>query len=796
MFRNYLKLTIRNLWKNKVFSGINIFGLSMGITVCILILLFVQYERSFDSFNTKNIYRLDEVQSFSGMVNPQKVALSMFPMGPTLKNEFPEIKSYARFFPYDDASLKYKDNKVFFKHIFWADSTFLKIFDYQLLKGNANNVLSEPNSVVLTRESAKRLFGDEEPMGKRVVTNNSMDTIYFTVTGIMENVPKNSHLQFDGLYSFNTVMKGDGSDQWGGGNGVVTYFEMQKDFDQKKLEAKFPAYLQKYMGKDASKEYKLYLQSLSEVHSDSADITHDYHNYKKFDKSYTNIFLVIAIIVLIIACVNFVNLSTARSMSRAKEVGVRKSIGAFRSQIALQFIGESIFLTLISTFIALLLSKLLLPLVSELSKHELDLSPISDPKLFFVILGGALIIGVISGVYPAIYLSSFQAVKVLKSNVVNEKGKSFTRNTLVTIQFACATFLIIGTIFGLKQLKYMQTKDPGFKSDQVVMLPGAYKNYHRLKTELLKNTLVKMVSGSTQRLGNNLHQTGVAFWGDGPQQNIETSHILVDHEFVKLYEIKIIAGKDFTEAGIGMEYMVNESMAKKLLNGKKVSYESLIGKKMSLYGDSAGTLVAVTKDFNFNSLHHGIETLTIYNKKPWGFHDVCAKIDGARTEEALLYLEATYKKIIPHFPFSFQFLDDHFASLYEADRKVSEVVGVLAGLAILIACLGLFGLASYSAEKRVKEVGIRKVLGASVKSIVKLLSFDFVKLVLLANIIAWPLAWYAVSNWLQNYAFRIEINLWVFLFSGLASILIAGITIASLTFRSATANPIKSLRTE
>jgi putative ABC transport system permease protein len=795
MLRNYLKVIVRNLWKNKTFSAINIFGLSLGLSVCILILLFVRYEKSYDSFNTKNIYRLDEVQKFEGMVEPQKVALSMYPMGPTLQKDFPEVRGYTHFMPYSDPSLKYNDKKIFFQTFLWTDSSFLKIFDFKLLRGDRIEALRKPNSVVLTEESAKKLFGNDDPMGKTVPTNNSMDTMYFTVTGILENIPGNSHLQFDGLYSINSVAKPDWLNRWGS-NFMVTYLELDRNANIKKLESKFPDYIERQMDKETTKAYRLFLQSLPDVHSDSSDITHDYYNDKKFDRKYTNVFMMIAFVVLIIGCINFINLSTARSITRAREVGVRKSIGAFRSHIILQFISESVLLAIISTVIAILFAKLAIPFVNALSKHDLNFS-ILDPLNILVILVGAVIVGIISGIYPAFYLSSFEPVKVLKGNMGTVNSKSATRNILVTLQFASAAFLIIATVFGLKQLNFMMTKDPGFRSDQVVMIPGAYMNYYRLKTELQKSTLVKGVSGSTQRLGNNLHQTGVAFYGDGPENMLGTSHVLVDHEFVKLFQMRILAGKDFTQEGIGKEYMVNESLARKLLGSDSLkSYENLIGKKISMYGDTAGTLVAVVKDFNFNSLHHTIEALCIYNKKPWGFHDVCVKIDGSRTKEALAYIQETWQKVIPHFPYSCQFLDEHFAQLYEADRKVSEVVGILASLAILVACLGLFGLALYTAERRIKEIGIRKVLGASVNSIVRLLSVDFIKLVVIANIIAWPVAWMAVSHWLQNYAYRISLNAWVFVFSGLASICIALLTIGLLTYKAAHTNPVKSLRTE
>ncbi len=796
MFKNYIKLALRNLWKNKIFSGINIIGLSIGLAVCITILLFVQYEKSFDSFHTKNIYRLDEVQSWEGMVQPQKVALSMYPMASTLKADFPEVINSTHIHSTPDASIKYNDKKIFFKQAFWADSNFFRLFDFKLLKGNIKNALREPKSIVLTPESAEKLFGKEDPVGKTVSSNNTRDSMQFIVTGVLEKLPKNSHLQFEALYSINSFADAEWMQYWGG-NMMVTYLELTPAADIAALEKKFPAYLQKYMGKDAIKGYQLFLQSLQHVHGYSADVTHDYNNFQKFDADYTRVFSMIAIIVLIIGCINFINLSTARSTGRAKEVGVRKSIGAHRSQLAIQFIGESVLLSLIAMVFAIVLVKLFLPYITKLSGHNLDFSVFTDPLLIIKVLACTILIGVISGIYPALYLSAFKPVEVLKGTILSATNKSLTRNALVVTQFAGAAFLIIATIFVVRQLNYMQNRDTGFTRDQIVMIPGAYSNWYRLKDELLKNTIVKSVSGSTQRLGNNLHQTGVAFYGDGPTKELATSHILVDYDFLNIFAIKLLAGKNFTREGEGKEIIINETMAKELLKDTpKASIESLLGKRIQMDEDSTTTLVGVCKDFNFNSLHHKIETLCLYNKKRGGYSDVCVKIDGARTEEALAYIESVWKKITPHFPYEYQFLDDHFALMYESDKKVSRVVSILAGLAIFIACLGLLGLASYSTEKRIKEIGIRKVMGASVLNVVSLLSKDFIKLVIIANVIAWPLGWWLISKWLQNFAYKIDMSWWIFVMAGISSLLIALLTVSAQTLRAAKSNPIKNLRTE
>lgn len=803
MFRNYFKTAWRNLWKNKAYSTINIIGLSIGMAACIIIMLFVVYEKSFDKQHTKNIYRLDEVQKFPGMVAPQKVALSMFPMGPSLKQEFPQILQYTRINSFDKPPVAWKDKKVTLSKVFWADSTFLDIFNFPLLEGNRQLVLQKPNSIVLTQASAEKIFGKENPIGKTVTIPNN-DTLSYTVTGILANIPGNSHLQFDGLLSFNTRNTAQLMENWGG-NWVNTYFEMAPNFDQAALEKKFPDFLKRHMEGERSTFYELFLQQLSAVHAASTDITHDYHNYHKFDGTYTKLFSIIAIIVLIIACINFMNLSTARSAGRAKEVGVRKSVGANRFQLGIQFIGESVLLCFLALILALVLVKLALPWVSNLSQRDMNLPVFTNGKLLLSALAGTLIVGALAGLYPAVYLSSFEAIKVLKGSIQTGKSKGLFRNILVVGQFSSAIFLIIATLFAVRQLNFMQKRDPGFNKDQVVAVTLNFSSspkYDALKQELLNNTLITGVTASWQRLGNNLHQTGINFHpGDGPMRNMATSQVVVDPDYLTVYNIPLVAGRNFSKdygTDNGKAYIINETMAKELLKDHpKAPISSLIGKQFGFGGlDSAGHIVGIAKDFNFNSLHHKIETLTIFDQKDWGYGEMSVRINGAKAQQAIAYLQTAWKKINPGQDLEYVFLDDHFKELYHADSQVSETVGILAGLAIIISCLGLFGLASYAAEKRVKEIGIRKVLGASVQNIVRLLSKDFLKLVLIANLIAWPLAWLVLSKWLQDFAYRINISWWVFLAAGIAALLIALLTVSFQAIRAALMNPVKSLKNE
>ncbi|MEO5890547.1 MAG: ABC transporter permease [Ferruginibacter sp.] len=800
MFKNYFKIAFRNLWKNKVFSSINIIGLAIGLAASIMIMLFVFYEKSFDNFHTKNIYRLNEVQKFEGMIASQKVALSMFPMGPTLKNEFPEILNFTRVMWRDKYQMTYGEKRVNMPSMYFVDSTFLQMFDFAILKGNRSTALQKPNSVVLTQAAAERLFGKEDPLGKTVY-HYASDTLTFVVTGIMKNVPQNSQFQFDGLFSFNTIYKPDWIDRWNG-NWLDTYLELAPGTSIASIEKKFPAYLKKYMSRnDNWKRYELFLLALKDVHASAGDIGLDYLNYQKFDKNYTNLFFIIGLVVLLIACINFMNLSTARSAERAREVGVRKSVGALRWQLAAQFLGESVFLCLIALVVAILLVIALLPFVNAISQRDLKLSIFNDGLLFITLISGTVIIGILSGLYPAAYLSSFNPTRVLKGAIQTGKNKGLLRNVLVVGQFTSAIFLMIATVFAVRQLDFMQKRDTGYNRDQVVTIPlndVTFRKFDVLKQELVGNSLVEGASGAQDELGSHLDQSGIEFKGNGPLRQLSSTRLIVDPDYLRLYKIPLVHGRDFSneKSARGTEYIINESLARELLKDEtNMPMSSLINKHFGF--DSAGHIVGIAKDFNFNSLHYKIETMFLFNQEEGGFFkNLSVKINGAKAKEAIAFIQSVWQKNFPENTFEYHFLDDHFAEIYQADEQVSKIVGALAVLAIIISCLGLFGLASYAAEKRIKEVGIRKVLGASVQNIVGMLSRDFLKYVLIAVLIAWPLAWFGVYKWLQDYAYRIPINAWIFLSVGLIAVVISLLTISFQAVRAAVANPVKSLRTE
>ena len=798
MFKIYLKSAFRSLYRNRTFSFLNIFGLATGMAACIVILLFVFYEKSFDSMHHKNLYRLNEAQNFTSTGATEKSAVTPFPMGPTLKEDFPEILDYSRVDMNRQYEMTYGEKSVFFPQTCFVDTSFLRMFDFPLLEGNRQTALQRPRSIVLTQSAARELFGAMDPIGK-TVSHFGEDTLLFTVTGILKDVPANSQFQFDALQSFNTVYKPSWMDR--GDHPVYTYLELAPNTDMAALEKKFPAYLAKHGGKDDHIHSGLFLLPLRDVHAGSVDIIYDELNFQKFDNRYTDIFIVIGLLVLLIACINFMNLATAQSAERAREVGIRKTIGALRSQLGIQFLVESVLLSLIAMVIALGLVGLVLPYIDKLSGR--DLSPLlsTHPGLLAAVFLGTILLGILSGLYPAVYLSSFRPLKVLKGGSDTGKNKGTFRNILVVAQFASAIFLIVATIFVFRQVNYIMTQDPGFDRDQLITLRLhgiTSRKLPILKDELLGSPLVTGVTGAFDQLGGPLATLGVGFWpGNAPMRVLFTTALFVDPDYLTVYKIPLEAGRNFSRdrSADAHEFVINETLARLLLKDQPGTLlSSLIGKHFG--GDSLGSIIGISRDFNFNSLHYKIEPMFMMIQTGGMWSTVSVKIDGRQARQAITFIESTWKKVLPEYPFNYQFLDDHFRELYRTDTQVSQLVAIMAGLAILISCLGLFGLASFSTEKRTKEIGIRKILGASVNDVVFLLSKHFVGLVLIANLIAWPLAWLALHRWIQNYAYRVAISWWVFALAGVTALLIAVATVSYHAIHAALSNPAKALRSE
>ena len=798
MIKNYLSVALRNIRHSPLYAFINIFSLAIGLAACMVIYLFIKDEKSFDAFHAQKdvIYRLDEVQNFSG-TNLQKVALSMPGMGPSMVADFPEIKNFTRF--YDQGSTVFKKGEIqlLVKDVRAVDSTFLDIFDYALLAGDRATALDDPHSLLLTEETALKFFPSlESAMGNTV----TLSTEEFKVTGILKNVPENSHLRFDALLSTTFYLSKDRgfNNQWGS-NYLNTYLVLEPQANIKALEAKFPDFLVRHMDKDAIKAYTLFLQRLEDVHLASTDIEHDYNNYRKFNGKYLEVFFVIGLFILLIAGVNFMNLTTARASHRWKEIGVRKTVGAKKFQLFSQFIFESVLLAMVALVLALLLNFLFVPILNDLIGRQLSLWSLFGEEMEVVVLIAITLgLGLLTGIYPAFYMTSFSLSRVLKGGGKVD-GKSVFRSGLVVVQFGLALSMIVSTLVVLQQLYFMKNKDIGFDKDQMMLVSmnkEVNEKFETLRTELQKNSSILGVTASGQRLGNNFHQWGFKVKADTGIVDITPSNVNVDYEYLKVYGIKLKDGRGFSKeiAGdAGKAFVINESLAKELNLKEAVGTPAGHG---WYHNDSLGTIIGVVEDFNFNSLHHKVNTLSMVVHPEWGYSEMSIKVSGANMEQTVALVKNLWDKQITSFPFEYTFLDEHFANLYRSDQQMSSVVAIMASLAILISCMGLFGLAAITTEKKTKEIGIRKVLGATEAQITMLLSKNFAMLVAVSFIVASPLTYWLLYGWLQNFAYRISINPLIFLLGGMIALVIALVTIGYHTLRSARANPVKSLRYE
>ena len=798
MLFNSIRLGLRNALKNASFTFINILGLSIGLATCLLIFLFVENEYSFDAFHSKrdSLYRLNEVQSWEGII-PQNVALSMYPMGPTLTQDYPQINSFARIINRSDVPLRTKDKKLFVDQLYLTDTSFFDLFDFPLLYGDPHEALNAPNSLVLSETVANQFFGKTDVLGENLGLYGN-DTTFFKVTGILEDVPENSHLQFDGLISLPTFPESDSAwmNQWGS-NWLVTYLKLQPGTDIPALESKFPDYLTKYLGEDATDGYQLYLQPLSEIHLGSSDITHDYRNYQKFNGKYVSMFSFLALFVLLIAGINFMNLTTARSSKRAQEIGVRKTIGATRGALARGFLAESILYTFTALIVALVLTSLVLPYLNEFSQRDLSFLTLLRAPYAFSILLVCLLVGVLAGLYPALFMSRFDPVKALKGNLFFKHRKISLQNVLVVTQFTLAIALVIGTLLVTRQLYFMLNQDPGFNREQVMLVPAnreVNEGYEPFKQALSRYPAVKGVSASGQRLGSNIHQTGVRYRMDTAVQSLAISSLNVDYNYLDFYEIELLKGRGFSKeyaSDSAFAFVINETLA------QKIGWEDPIGKPFKFgWEEEWGTIIGVCKDFNYNSYHHDINPLAMYVRPEWGYSEVSVKISPKDLTATLPDLENHWRETGTDRDLEYEFLDTHFDTLYRADSQVSQLVGIVAALAILVACLGLFGLISITAERKTKEIGIRKVLGASVAQLMGLFTKEVAVLVLIAFFLAIGPTWWIMKGWLENFAYRIDMQAWTFALAGLVALLVALLTISFRAFRSANSNPVECLRYE
>ena len=793
MIKNYLKIAFRNLWRHKVYSFINIMGLTVGITACFLIFLYVRFELSYDKFHTKadRIYRL--VCDTKTPTETLYESITSAPMAINIKRDFPEVEAAVRL-ETTSFLVRRGDKKFQEERSLYADSSFFETFDFPLIKGDPKKALTDLFTVVLSETTAKKYFGSEDPIGETLLLRGDNQPV--TITGIMKDMPENSHFKADVILSMITRTQkfNPGRDKQWGNFGMYSYLLLKEGTDPQRLQAKFPAFLKKHNGKEQEESqmfYTLTLEPLKDVYLKSKRESPDKGNI-----SNVYIFSVIAIFILIIACINFINLTTARASERAKEVGIRKVVGAEKSRLITQFLGESVLICLLAFLLAILFCTLLLPQFNQLAGKTISEGIFKNSNYLLMLFLISAAIGLTAGIYPALVLSGFQPITVLKGRFATGKKGISLRQGLVISQFTVSIILIAGTIVVYKQLHYMRSRDLGFAKDQMLVMDYYYdRNIQSLKNEIktIPSVFSVSTSSSIPGMGNNIAYSQVENKA-GEMQIANLDVYFTDFDFLKQFKVGMVAGRAFspdmptdsTEAMI-----VNEEAVKSF---GYTSANDIIGKRFSQWGRE-GKIIGVIKNFNFQSLHQDIKPLSI-RVEPENFHIISMKVAAANLPATIAAVEKKWKAAIPNRPFSYFFVDEAFDRQYRAEERFGNLFLDFAILAIFISCLGLLGLASYSTTQRTKEIGIRKVMGASVGSITGLLSKDFLKLVLVAIVIALPVAWFAMNRWLQDFAYRSTIPWWIFLVTGIIATLIALITISFQAIKAAIANPVKSLRTE
>ena len=817
MFKNYIKIAVRNLLKNKVYSLINIFGLAIGLATSLLILLYVLNEWNYDTFNerSESIFRV--IQTMESENNVEKEASTPFLLGPVLEAEFPDlIQKTVRFYNLQETSHTFRNKQkgVSFseENFYFVDSTFFSIFSANLVRGNPNEVLKNPGSLVITEELSEKYFGNEDPMGK---TLNYKGVIDLTVTGIMESWPNQSHMEIDLIASYTSLNEMYSSDQeydqswlW---NPIWTYVLLKEGAEPSDLESQLPIitenYFYAYSGWPADETVELSLQPLTDIHLHS---NLDSEMEVNSSVLYLYILLVVAGFILIIACINFMNLSTARSLERSREVGMRKVLGGYRKQLFYQFIGESFLICLIAITIGVILVFLSLPSFSEMVGKELSFNLFTHPATIPGLIVFTIFVGLFAGSYPAIYLSSFEPVQVLKGSVVQGKKSALFRKMLVTFQFTLSVVLIIGTAIIYKQIQFIQEKDLGFDESSIVLLPTKQNlvawEFETFKEQVLSFSQIESITALSKIIGSekqeHYHYVPEKFGESNDELNLA---LHTTYDFVEAFDLKLIAGRSFSKdfpTDAKQAVLMNREMVSKLeLN----SPDEAIGEAFYFFPTNEDRetkyVIGVLEDFNYTSLKKEIEPLTISlvdGVIPFlGLIEYTAiEIAPGNPSDALAHIEKIWKEVNPIDPFEYQFLDDRLTEIYQAEDTMSSLSLAFSMLCILIASLGLLGLASYSAQLKEKEIGIRKSLGASIPDIIKLLSKDFLVLIAIANCIAWPFTYYIAMNWLQNFPYRFDVytNIpIIFIGSGIFIMIIALATISYHAVKAALVNPVDAI---
>jgi putative ABC transport system permease protein len=814
MFRNYFTIAFRNLRKHSFYTFINVAGLAIGIASCLIITLYILNEVSYDRHfaNAERIYRVNAEIKFNG--NHHQLAVMPPAAVEAFKHDFPEVEAAAHFRERGWRRIKRTTEEIKEQYTIFGSQGMFDVFGIKLLEGNVANALTEPNTLVMSRSRAEKYFPGENAVGQSLIVDN---TEHYKVTGVFEDFPANTHFKMDFVFSMEGLEEAK-SDNWLSHN-FHTYLLLKEGSSANDLTAKFPKLIDTYVGPqikavfgkafstnanspDGDKlEYSL--MPITDIHLHS-DLTPELG--ANGDITYVYLFGAIALFILGIACINFMNLSTARSANRAKEVGVRKVLGSLRSHLIRQFLMESTLLSVFSFILAVGLAFIMMPAFNSLSEMSLSL-PFNDPTFYTILLAAALFIGLLAGLYPSLFLSAFKPVNVLKGKVALGMKSGAVRSSLVVLQFMISIFLVVGTITVQKQLAFIQNKKLGFKKDQILVLHNTEildTKHEALKNELLKSPKIKSVSSSGFLPIAGWGRNNNSFWPEGTQPSqdnmVSMQNWFVDHDYVPTLDMKIVQGRNFSREfpSDSTAMILNETSV------KRFGFKDPIGEKIQTFAINRGqletdktvtyTVIGVVEDFHFESLKQNITPLSLLlGQSGWSMP---IRFQSQDAKEVIDYVEKNWKAIAPGQPFEYTFLDEAFGRMYSSEQRVGKVLSVFAALAIIIACLGLFALTAFTAEQRTKEIGIRKVMGASVSSIVLLLSREFGKLIIIAFIIAAPLSWFAVDAWLENYTYKTEIGIFVYVLAGLAAFLVAWLTMGYQSVKAARSNPVTSLRSE
>jgi putative ABC transport system permease protein len=785
MLQSYLKIAFRNLWKNKSFSFINILGLALGMACSLLIMLWVQSELSMDKFhkNDARLYRFMENQHYTGEIGTFGSTPGI--LAENIVKDIPEIQMASQML-WEETPLFTVGNVLEKEKGRYVQGDFLNMFSFELEKGDAKTALKRPDGVVISKKLAEKYFKGQDPIGKAIKIDNADNVM---VTGVLKEIPYNSSLKFDFLISYEHWKKNNEWVKNWGSNGPRCMALLAPNANIDKVNAKIKDYIKT---KNKESNVELFLQKYSDTYLYS-DWKNGLQNGGRIE--YVKIFSIVAIFILIIACINFMNLATARSTKRAKEVGVRKVVGAVKGALIGQFIGESLIIAFFALIFAVFIVAALLPTFNSLTEKHLSLN-FSNPYFWLILLGLTAITGIVSGSYPALFMSSLNPLVVLKGALKFKPSATYFRKGLVVFQFAMSIILIIGTIVIYRQINYIQTKNVGYNRENLLFMPlegDLEKSFSSFKQELLNSTGIKGVSCSASDPVQVGSSTGGVKWpGKDTTSSILFSVNRVSYDYIKTMGIQLVAGRDFdSQYGTdSLSFLINE------VSAKKIGYKDPIGKELS-WGDEKGKIIGVMKDFHHSTLYVPIEPLILgLQPKTINWGSVLVRTEIGKTKEAIASMEKVFKKFNPKFPFKYFFTDDEFAANYKSENTIGKLANFFAFLAIFISCLGLFGLAMFTAEQRTKEIGIRKVLGASVQNLVGMLSKEFVVLVIISTLFAFPIAWYFMSDWLEKYHYRIEIEWWFFVVGGISAMLIALLSVSYQAFRAALMNPVKSLKTE